>query len=170
MVFGLFGGGAKTYEMPSNASITPGIFNKDAFARLAPSLEGHVAYVDATLVLGEESYLVRHVQKSDFGYKSWQAEVSGKSQDIDKVVKAVADTIGKRSESKQEDIEDNKVKITVALHPETDLRTILRAMNQYAAKADGAVFVSGYALDIPVRLADQLIAAGLPLQEVQKAK
>lgn len=165
---GWFGSGAKTYEMPANTTLTPGIFTRDSFARIAPSLEGHVGHVDATLVLGNGSYRVSHVIKSDLGYRSWQAEVSGKPcEDLDRVVAAIVSLFGRRGEPKTEPSGD-ETKVTVSLHPDTDLSGVLTAMNKYAAKAEGAVFVSGYGfIDIKPKLAEQLIALGLPLQEVK---
>lgn len=164
-------GGAKTYEMRPNADVkvTPAIFKSDAFAGLPSELEKYVGYVNATLVLGGQSYHVNHVKKSDLGYKSWQVEIFGKSgEDIDRVVNAVMSIIDRSKEPKPEPVSDDKVKITVALHPQTDLRKILEAMNQYAGKTNGTVLVSGYGFnELPRKLAGRLEEAGLPLQEVK---
>ncbi|MBI2659103.1 hypothetical protein HYX05_03335 [Candidatus Woesearchaeota archaeon] len=167
MVFG-FGSKPKTYEMLPGANVTPGIFKNDAFKGLASGLEKCVGYIDATLVLGGESYTLHHTRITELGYSRWSVEVVGKSGEaMDRVMQALISTIGGRQESK--DLGDGKVQIVVyPTSRDVNLSAILDAMNQYASRTQGTATVSGYRFkDLSGKLANQIRGAGLPLQEVK---
>lgn len=168
---GWFGGGAKTYEMPPGANVTPGIFKNDAFKGLVSGLEKCVGYIDATLVLDEEPYTLHHTRIIELGYSRWSVEVVGKScEAMDRIVQALISTIGGRRESKE--LDDGKVQIVVTpTSRDVDLSAILDAINLYASRTKGTAIVSGYKFkDLSEKLADQVRGAGLPLQEVKETK
>jgi hypothetical protein len=170
---GLFGSGARTYEMRPDAdvTVTPDTFKRDAFTGLVPSLEKCVGYVHATLVLGGQSYNLHHVRKTDMGYSHWLVEVEGRSgEGMDKVMQALMSTIGGRTDTKE--LKDGKVQIVVTpTSRDVNLSAILDAINQYADKTKGTVNVSGYRFeDMSKKLANQLRDVGLPLQEVKETK
>lgn len=162
------GGSPKTYEMPPDANVTPGIFSRDSFAGLPSALEQYVKFINVTLVVDDKQYTLHHARNTTHGYKYWSVELTGKNGDyVNKIVQILTSTIG-RGEPKRQTIDDN-VKVVVTVHNEIDLAMILGIMGNYAKLTQGVASVSGYGFeDLPANLAKRVQAAGLPLKEVPK--
>jgi len=158
----------KTYEMPAGAVVPLGVFKRDAFAGLASELEKSVGYIDTTLVLGDKSYTLHHVKKSEMGYSHWYVEVEGShGEGMDTIVQALMSTIG-RQKGQEQPASDGKVKVIVTPSNDVNLPLILEIMGEYEKRLKGTATVSGYIFkDVSGKLSERMKSVGLPLQEVQ---